>query len=297
MVCLRSPEVRFGRRRDQSGCPEGCLSGESPPWRQLEFPFFGQKVPTLTNAGLRGEHIHHGYWPTDESKARDSKEVAQISLIRLLLDLSQIPSGSKVLDVGCGIGGTSRYLASQLGCSVTGLTISTKQVEIAKRLTKAEASKETPEGETVATEDADGFLKLGKGKIRFIELDAEKMGDVFEGDSGTFDAVWISEALSHFPDKALFFQNAYKVLKTGGKLAVADWFKADALGQKEFDNDIKPIEGESLSAPQRAAFGAHSLLTYGHRWNAPTSSLHPSRIHPTRHRRRLGRVRAAQRYQ
>ncbi|KAK1771249.1 S-adenosyl-L-methionine-dependent methyltransferase [Phialemonium atrogriseum] len=210
---------------------------------------------------LWGEHIHHGYWPTDESKARDSKEVAQISLIRLLLDLSQISSGSKVLDVGCGIGGTSRYLASQLGCSVTGLTISTKQVEIAKRLTKAEASKETPEGGTVATEDADGFLKLGKGKIRFIELDAEKMGDVFEGDSGTFDAVWISEALSHFPDKALFFQNAYKVLKTGGKLAVADWFKADTLGQKEFDSDIKPIEDGMLLPPLCTQAGYTQLAT------------------------------------
>lgn len=193
---------------------------------------------------IRGEHIHHGYWPTEESKAKDSKEFAQISLIRLLLETSKIPEGSKVLDVGCGIGGTSRYLASQLGCSVTGITISTKQVEIAKRLTAAEASKETQGAEIAAVEDADGFIKLGKGKIKFIELDAEKMGDVFAADSGTFDVVWISEALSHFPDKGLFFRNAHKVLKPGGKLALADWFKADNLEQKQFDDDIKPIEGE-----------------------------------------------------
>jgi tocopherol O-methyltransferase len=194
--------------------------------------------------GIRGEHIHHGYWPTEESKAKDSKEFAQISLIRLLLETSKIPEGSNVLDVGCGIGGTSRYLASQLGCSVTGITISTKQVEIAKRLTAAEASKETQGAEIAAVEDADGFIKLGKGKIKFIELDAEKMGDVFAADSGTFDVVWISEALSHFPDKGLFFRNAHKVLKPGGKLALADWFKADNLEQKQFDDDIKPIEGE-----------------------------------------------------
>lgn len=200
----------------------------------------------------RGEHIHHGYWPTEESKAKDTKEFAQISLIRLLLDSSKIPEGSKVLDVGCGIGGTSRYLASQLGCTVTGITISTKQVEIAKRLTSAEASKETTQGADAAAaaaaataeEDADGFLRLGKGKIKFMELDAEKMGDVFAADSGTFDVVWISEALSHFPDKGLFFRNAHKVLKTGGKLALADWFKAEGLEQKQFDDDIKPIEGE-----------------------------------------------------
>jgi len=145
-----------------------------------------------------------------------------------------------VLDVGCGIGGTSRYLASALGCTVTGITISTKQVEIATRLTKAAAGG----GGQDAEPDADGFLALGKGKAKFLELDAEKMGDFFASDAGAFDAVWISEALSHFPNKALFFQNAHKVLKDGGKLVLADWFKADGLAEKAFDNDIKPIEGE-----------------------------------------------------
>lgn len=192
----------------------------------------------------RGEHIHHGYWATEESKAKDSKETAQINLIRLLLDISGVTGGSKVLDVGCGIGGTTRYLASELGCTVTGITISTKQVEIAKRLTKAAAEKETSaSGTGEAVEDAEGFIQLGKGKVRFIELDAETMGNYFASDSGTFDAVWISEALSHFPNKALFFQNAQKVLKPGGKLALADWFKAEGLDEKAFNDDIKPIEG------------------------------------------------------
>ncbi len=157
--------------------------------------------------------------------------------------------GSRVLDVGCGIGGTSRYLASQLGCTVTGITISGKQVEIATRLTKAEAAKETAGANTSADVelDTDGFLKLGKGRVKFIELDAEKMGEFFAGRQTDFDAVWISEALSHFPNKALFFQNAHKVLRQGGKLVLADWFKGENLGDKEFENDIKPIEGESLT--------------------------------------------------
>lgn len=71
------------------------------------------------------------------------------------------------------------------------------------------------------------------------------MGDFFAGDEGAFDAVWISEALSHFPNKALFFQNTFKGLKPGGKLALADWFKAEGLSEKEFTDDIKPIEGAS----------------------------------------------------
>ena len=146
------------------------------------------------------------------------------------------------MDVGCGVGGTSRYLASQLGCTVTGITISGKQVQIATRLSKAEAEQEA-EQDTSVSADADGFWPLGKGKVRFIELDAERMGEFFASEAGTFDAVWISEALSHFPNKALFFRSASKVLKVGGKLALADWFKAEGLGETEFEDDIKPIEG------------------------------------------------------
>ncbi|EFX01070.1 gamma-tocopherol methyltransferase [Grosmannia clavigera kw1407] len=197
---------------------------------------------------LWGEHIHHGYWPTDESKASESKETAQANLIRLLLSISGVGDSSSaaldVLDVGCGVGGTSRCLASDLGCRVTGITISTRQVEIAKRLSA---------GTTAGDDDNDDdFQPVGKGHVRFLELDAEKMGDYFldgTADTGLFDVVWISEALSHFPDKALFFRNAQRVLRPGGKLVLADWFKAEGLSAKAFDTDIKPIEDGMLLPP------------------------------------------------
>ncbi|KAL8288889.1 hypothetical protein RB597_000801 [Gaeumannomyces tritici] len=199
---------------------------------------------------LWGEHIHHGYWPTEESKTTDSKEVAQVNLIKLLLDISSVAPGSQVLDVGCGMGGTARYLASQHGCTVTGITISDKQVEIANRLTAAAAEAERTKEGTAAgapvAPDADGFYALGKGKVRFMELDAEKMGGRFPGD---FDAVWISEALTHFPDKPLFFRNALAVLKPGGRVVLNDWFKAEKLDTQGFENDIKPIEDGMLLPP------------------------------------------------
>jgi tocopherol O-methyltransferase len=196
---------------------------------------------------LWGEHIHHGYWPTQESEATQTKEEAQGNLIQLLLDISKLPPESSVLDVGCGIGGTSRHLASKHGSSVTGITISTKQVEIANRLTKAALENEasTP----AASGDDDGFIKLGDGQVKFLELDAERMGDFFDDQQGSFDAVWISEALSHFPNKALFFKNVMKVLKPGGKLVLADWFKAENLDETTFTNDIKPIEDGMLLPP------------------------------------------------
>lgn len=127
---------------------------------------------------------------------------------------------------------------------MTGITISSKQVEIAKRLTKTAASKEAS---TTSAGDSGDFTVLGKGQVKFLELDAEKMGEHFResDEKGDFDVVWISEALSHFPNKPLFFQNAEMVLKKGGKLVLADWFKS--MDVKAGDADIKAIEGE-LSA-------------------------------------------------
>jgi tocopherol O-methyltransferase len=184
----------------------------------------------------RGEHIHHGYF----LDPADTKERAQTRLIELLLERSKLPAGGTVLDVGCGIGGTSRFLAKNHGCQVTGVTISGRQVEIARNLTQ--------DGAPEVGQD-DGPVKVGDGSVRFIELDAEKMGDFFTKDpnTATFDCVWISEAMSHLPDKELFFRNATLLLNPGGKLVIADWFKAEGLTDKQMDADIKPIEGKFIT--------------------------------------------------
>ena len=146
-----------------------------------------------------------------------------------------------MLDVGCGVGGTTRYLARECGCSVTGITISGTQVQMACSLT----AKENGVG---VQADSEEYVTLENGKVRFLELDAEKMGDYFHKapNSATFDAVWISEVMSHLPDKELFFRNAFSVLNDGGKLVVADWFRDENLSSSEMKRDIKPIEGSGL---------------------------------------------------
>lgn len=193
----------------------------------------------------RGEHIHHGYFLHPE----DTKEVAQSRLIDLLLQISELRAGSKVLDVGCGIGGTTRYLAKNLACTVTGITISGQQVNIARELTAKEVASEQKSVEI------DDFANIGDGKVRYLELDAEEMGEFFtkEPERFSFDCVWISEAMSHLPDKELFFRNAEALLNPGGKLVVADWFKAEDLTEAQVSADIKPIDGETIPKPESAA--------------------------------------------
>lgn len=180
---------------------------------------------------------------------------------------------------------------------MTGITISSKQVEIANRLTKAAAESESQNAaeftsaEAPGIPDADGFIRLGSGKVRFLELDAEKMAGFFGGQEGTFGTVWISEALSHFPNKPLFFENAKRVLNPGGKLVLADWFKAENLDETTFVNDIKPIEGKG--------FGNYTqicILTK-HRWHASASSLYATGLCRFSYPSRTPGVRGAEGYQ
>ena len=192
---------------------------------------------------LWGQHIHHGLFipPTL------SKEEAQVNLIKYLLEKSALPDGSNVLDAGCGIGGTSRYLAKEKGCHVSGITISSKQVEIANRLTLSEAGSGAS-----STTDTSKAVALGQGSVRFYELDAESMHSFFTSHppQPTFNCIWISEALSHIPNKENFFTSSFALLSSksssNGRLVIADWFKAPDLTPSQIENDIKPIEDGML---------------------------------------------------
>src|SRR5262249_62342403 len=75
-----------------------------------------------------GEHIHHGYWEGDETPS-----TAQVKLTRRLAERAGISHDARVLDVGCGLGGSALLLARDLGCSVTGITISPAQVQLAAK--------------------------------------------------------------------------------------------------------------------------------------------------------------------
>ncbi|MFM7563131.1 MAG: SAM-dependent methyltransferase, partial [Planctomycetota bacterium] len=79
----------------------------------IEFPAVEKQVirnhydiSTLFYRLLWGPHIHHGYWEGKESSAR-----AQVQLTERLARLAEIAPGSRVYDIGCGMGGSSVWLA------------------------------------------------------------------------------------------------------------------------------------------------------------------------------------------
>jgi tocopherol O-methyltransferase len=159
---------------------------------------------------LWGEHLHHGYW----IRGNESKEKAQLQLIEHLAQLASIRPGSEILDIGCGFGASSLYLAKTYAASVTGITISNVQVKMARQ---AAAEQNLP--------------------AQFLLMDAEAMTFAKK-----FDVLWSVESISHYQDRANFFASAAKLLKPGGTIALIDWFKKENLTPAETRKHIQPIE-------------------------------------------------------
>lgn len=159
---------------------------------------------------LWGEHLHHGYWITGD----EPKEKAQLQLIEHLAQLAQIKQGAEILDIGCGFGASSLYLAKTFVASVTGITISSVQVEMARQAAAAQ-----------------------RLKAQFLLMDAEVM--TFKKE---FDVLWSVESISHYQDREKFFASAAKLLKPDGVFALTDWFKKADLTPAETRKHIQPIE-------------------------------------------------------
>jgi MPBQ/MSBQ methyltransferase len=163
-----------------------------------------QSYDTWTNDGILefywGEHIHLGHYgqPAIAKDFRQAKADFVHEMVRWG-GLENLPAGTKVLDVGCGIGGSSRILAQSYGFDVLGITISPEQVRRAQLLTPAGLS------------------------ARFQVDDAMNLSFA----DGSFDVVWCIEAGPHMPDKAIFAKELLRVLKPGGILVVADWNQRD----------------------------------------------------------------------
>jgi tocopherol O-methyltransferase len=147
---------------------------------------------------LWGRHIHHGLWDGDEAPA-----AAQQRLIDHLAAAAALRPGQAVLDVGCGMGGSTIDLARRYQCRTTGLTLSPVQ-----RSWAALAAR---------------WQGVG-GRARFRCADAETI----RLPPASFDVVWNVECSEHFFDKPAFFRRAAGWLRPGGRVALCAWLAGDA---------------------------------------------------------------------
>src|SRR5262245_40202678 len=86
-------------------------------------------LEALKAAGKDVEHL-----TPDDLAPVDEFHTGQRNATVRLAQLAGVCGSEKVLDVGCGIGGPSRYLASVFGCEVTGLDLTAEFIELAQML-------------------------------------------------------------------------------------------------------------------------------------------------------------------
>ena len=168
-----------------------------------------------------GEHMHHGYYGRNGNYKLDRRQ-AQIELIEELLlwagyNEHNIPQN--IIDVGCGIGGSTLHLAQKFGSTATGITLSPVQASRARERA-VEASLAS--------------------RVRFEVANALDMPFA----DNTFDLVWSLESGEHMPDKAKFLQECYRVLKPGGKMILATWChrETDSLAGELTESEVAHLK-------------------------------------------------------
>jgi cyclopropane fatty-acyl-phospholipid synthase-like methyltransferase len=159
--------------------------------------------------------LHFGFW---EDGVKTFSQAVQREN-EILAELANIKKGDKVLDAGCGVGGSSIFLARKYGAKVTGITIVENQVESAIMNSKNHG-----------VEDLTEFYEMDFCNMKFK--------------NNSFDVTWGIESICHAQNKKDFLREAKRILKKGGRLVVADGFlQRENLNAKEEEEMKKWLDG------------------------------------------------------
>ena len=152
--------------------------------------------------------------PIDEFHTRGRESTLEVA------ELAKLKASDLVLDVGCGLGGTARYLSEKYKCNVVGIDLTEEYISVGKKLT-----------ELVGLIDR---VELRHGSALEIPYEDER-----------FDIVWTEHVQMNIADKNRFYSEIARVLKPGGRLLFHDIFRG--LGDPPF-YPTPWAEDESISA-------------------------------------------------
>ena len=149
-------------------------------------------LAALTAAGKDIEHLT----PDDLAPVDEFHSGGRNATMRLA-QLAQINGSERVLDVGCGIGGPSRYLASRFGCRVTGLDLTADFVALAGMLAQ---------------------------RTRLSDKVSYRQGDALDMPfaDASFDLVWSQNAAMNIADRDRLYAEMHRVLTPSGRLALQE---------------------------------------------------------------------------
>jgi len=162
--------------------------------------------------------IHYGYWSHNTQSHSDSL----IEMNERLADRLDLKAGDHVLDAGCGIGGSSIWLAENFGVRVTGITISPTQIDQARKNAKK------------------------RGVEHLVNFSLQDYTQTPFADE-TFDHIWALESICYALKKTDFIKEAYRILKKGGGFAIADGFACKRnLTEKEWQPVLQVLNGWAM---------------------------------------------------
>jgi len=141
--------------------------------------------------------MHYGYWDEKATTFRASLR----RMNEALATFGELTQMDNILDAGCGIGGTTLFLADALGCQVTGISLSQQQVETARS--------------HAVTKNLQTLTRFEQADYRATPFPDE-----------TFDVVWALESAVYDPEKVDFFKEAYRLLRPGGRLVMGEYIKS-----------------------------------------------------------------------
>ena len=149
-------------------------------------------LSALREAGKDLEHL-----TPDDLAPVDEFHSGQRNATVRLAQLARVSGAEDVLDVGCGIGGPSRFLAKAFGCRVTGLDLTAEFVEVANMLARRTGL---------------------AGKVTYRQGDALDL----PFPDASFDLVWSQNAAMNIADRDRLYAEMRRVLRPAGRLAIQD---------------------------------------------------------------------------
>jgi len=186
--------------------------------------------------------LHYGFW---NKKVRTFPESLQEMNFQMA-EFADIAEDSTVLDAGCGVGGSSIYLSQNRNCQTTGASLVPHQVDKAKSFAKEKN-----------VESLTNFIVGDYCDLPFAD--------------NSFDYIWALESVVHAEDKNAFFNEAFRLLKKGGVLVMAEYVKTKKeINPKETNllrkwlnawaiADIS-LEQEYIDAQHQAGFSSYETL-------------------------------------